>query len=401
MSLLPFEAAQALLLEAVGTLARSQTLALTQAFGRVLSRSVEALRTHPPFDASAMDGYALRHEDASVGAILEVIGQSAAGAAFDGIVRRGQAVRIFTGAPLPQGADTVLIQEDATLIDGRQVRVDAMPGPRRHIRSKGTDFKAGDTLLAAGQELTAGALALAASGGHPMVEVVDKPRVAVLATGDELVLPGADVGPSQIIASNHFGLMALIEANGGDPVDLGIAPDDLDAIAGRVRQATADGADIVVTIGGASVGDRDLVAPALQALGIRLDFWKVAMRPGKPLMAGRLDDRHIIGLPGNPASTMVAATLFLRPLIRRLAGLPDGTQMRSGRLGADVAAGGERAEFMRATCRQDATGAVITALPRQDSSLLSIYAAADVLLFRPVKAPAAQAGEACLYIPLD
>lgn len=402
MTLLPVEDALSRLLGGVEPIQATETVALRSAAGRVLAEDIAALRTQPPFDASAMDGYAVRADDAFTGATLPVIGLAAAGASFSGTVEPGCAVRIFTGAPLPAGADTVLIQENATLSAAQTLRVDVAAEAGRHIRKAGLDFVQGAVLLRAGLHLRAGHVALAASGGHPQLPVRRRPRVAILATGDELVLPGEGVGPGQIVASNGFGLAALVEAHGGDVLDLGIAPDDLTVLDARLAEAESARADIVVTIGGASVGDRDLVAPALQARGVELDFWKVAMRPGKPVMAGRKGDLRVIGLPGNPASTMVAATLFLRPLVRRLAGLGDVSGFQRGLLSAAVPEGAERADFMRARLHRTVEGLPgVEVLPRQDSSLLSIYALADALLYRPVGAPAADAGQECLFIPLD
>ncbi|UHD47861.1 molybdopterin molybdotransferase MoeA [Aureimonas altamirensis] len=399
---MPVEEALSRLLRGVDSILETETVALRAAAGRVLADDISALRTQPPFDASAMDGYAVRAADAFKGAVLRVTGISAAGAAFAGTVEPGAAVRIFTGAPLPAGADTVLIQENATLEAPDALRVDVAAETARHIRKAGLDFAQGAVLLRAGLHLRAGHVALAASAGHPHLSVRRRPRVAILATGDELVMPGESTGPDQIVASNGFGLAAMVEAHGGDVLDLGIAPDDLAVLEARLAEAEDARADVIVTIGGASVGDRDLVAPALQARGVELDFWKVAMRPGKPVMAGRKGALRVIGLPGNPASTMVAATLFLRPLVRRLAGLGAGSGFQRGVLSAAMPQGGERADFVRARLHHRAEGAPkVEALPRQDSSLLSIYALADALLYRPVAAPAAEAGQDCLFIPLD
>lgn len=399
---MPVEDALSRLLGGVAPILETETVALRAAAGRVLAGDVIALRTQPPFDASAMDGYAVRAADAVRGAILPVIGVSAAGAAFPGSVASGTAVRIFTGAPLPAGADTVLIQENATLQAPHTLHVDVAAEPARHIRKAGLDFAQGAVLLRSGLHLRAGHVALAASAGHPQLSVLRRPRVAILATGDELVMPGESTGADQIVASNGFGLAAMVEAHGGDVLDLGIAPDDQAVLEARLAEAEDARADIVVTIGGASVGDRDLVAPALRARGVELDFWKVAMRPGKPVMAGRKGALRVVGLPGNPASTMVAATLFLRPLVRCLAGLGADPGFKRGILSAAMPEGGERADFVRARLHSTAEGLPrVEALPRQDSSLLSIYALADVLLYRPVAAPAAQAGQECLFIPLD
>ena len=403
MTLLSIESALEQLLRDVLPVAEVEELPLRVAANRVLAADLVALRTQPDFDASAMDGYALRAEDLVNGEPLRLIGTSAAGRAFDGVVSPGEAVRIFTGAPLPAGADAVLIQEDAERLEGDRVRATEAIEAGRNIRRAGNDFAEGATLLRQGARLTAGMIALAASGGHPRLPVLRRPRVAILATGDELVEPGEIVGPSQIVASNTYGVAALVEANGGEVLDLGIAPDDLDVIGGRLDRAKSEGADIFVTIGGASVGDHDLAAKAFESRGVSLDFWKVAMRPGKPIMAGRLGPMRIVGLPGNPASSMVAATVFLRPLLRALAGLDARVVYRNGRLGLDMPANDHRAEFVRSALHlaEDGELSEVHPLPRQDSSLLSIYAAAEVLLFRPANAPAAPAGSSCRYLALD
>ncbi|TFF25082.1 molybdopterin molybdotransferase MoeA [Jiella endophytica] len=402
MSLIPVEDAQSRLVAAATPIRRTVSVPLREAAGRVLAEDVVATRTQPGFDASAMDGYALRAEDAAAPfRPLAVIGESAAGRAFAGRIGPGEAVRIFTGAPLPEGADAVLIQEDATRIDDGSLLPTEAVGAGQHVRPAGVDFAAGQTLLTAGTLLTPGSVALAASGGHPFLTVIDRPKVAVLATGDELVPPGAEVGPSQIVASNSYGVAALVEAAGGTVIDCGIAPDREDEIAGHLDRALAEGCDCFVTIGGASVGDHDLIGKVFEKSRVEIAFLKVAMRPGKPLMAGRIGDMRLVGLPGNPASSMVAATLFLGPLVRRLAGLPDRPLTRPAILGADVPENGMRADFMRSTARLDEGGSTVaTPLSRQDSSLLSIYAAADVLVMRPPHAPAASAGCPCLVVDL-
>ena len=402
MSLISVEDAHQRLVGAAGPIRRTITVPLREAANRVLAEDIIAKRTQPGFDASAMDGYALRAEDATTPLRpLKVIGESAAGRAFDGPIGPGESIRIFTGAPMPQGADAVLIQEDAERTkDGTLVPQEAV-SPGQHVRPAGVDFSAGTMLLKAGTHLTPGAVALAASGGHPVLKVLDRPKVAVLATGDELVPPGAVVGPSQIVASNSYGVAALVEAAGGQVIDCGIAPDREDEIAGHLQRALADGCDCFVTIGGASVGDHDLIGKVFEKSEVEIAFLKVAMRPGKPLMAGRIGDMHLVGLPGNPASSMVAATLFLGPLIRRLAGFADRPLTRPAILGADVPENGMRTDFMRSTAqmRDDGT-TVANPLSRQDSSLLSIYAAADVLVMRPPHAPSARAGDPCLVVDL-
>ena len=402
MNLISVDAAYRLLLQDAAPIGRTEELPLGLAAGRVLASDLVALRTQPSFDASAMDGYAVRSADLASGPMpLRLIGEAAAGRAFDGAVGPGETVRIFTGAPVPAGADAILVQEDATVDPSGRILPGKTVVERQHVRFAGVDFREGDALLRGGMFLSPGAVALAASGGHPTVMVRRRPRVAILATGDELVPPGVTPGPAQIVASNGFGVAAMVAAAGGEALDYGIAPDDRAAIGARLDQALVDGADIVVTIGGASVGDHDLVGSVFAARGVMLDFWKVAMRPGKPLMAGRLDDMRIVGLPGNPASSMVASLLFLAPLVSRLAGRADGARYQNGTLGADVPENGERTDFVRSvvTIAEDGT-TTVTPLPRQDSSLLSIYAHAQGLLVRPPGAAPAATGEPCRYVPL-
>ncbi|NDV88139.1 molybdopterin molybdenumtransferase MoeA [Aurantimonas aggregata] len=403
MSLISVDAAYRLILQDAAPIARTEELTLSEAAGRVLASDIVARRTQPSFDASAMDGYAVRSADLAAGPTpLRLIGEAAAGRAFGGTAGAGETVRIFTGAPVPEGADAILIQEDATVDGAGRILPGATVSERQHVRFAGIDFGEGDTLLPGGCLLSPGAIALAASGGHPTLTVRQRPRVAVLATGDELVLPGVAPGPAQIVASNGFGVAAMVSAAGGEALDYGIAPDDKTAIAARLDKALAEGADIFVTIGGASVGDHDLVGAVFAERGVALDFWKVAMRPGKPLMAGRLHDTRIVGLPGNPASSMVAAMLFLVPLVSRLAGRPVRPLYRHGVLGAAVPENGERTDFVRSVVVIDDDGiATVTPLPRQDSSLLSIYAHAQGLLMRAPQAPPAAAGEPCRYVPLD
>lgn len=403
MSLISVDAAYRLLLQDAAPIGRTEDLTLSQAAGRVLGSDIVARRTQPSFDASAMDGYAVRSVDLAAGPIpLRLIGEAAAGRAFDGSVGAGETVRIFTGAPVPAGADAILMQEDATVDQTGRILPGETVAARQHVRFAGIDFREGDTLLPGGCLLSPGAIALAASGGHPILTVCQRPRVAILATGDELVLPGVTPGPAQIVASNGFGVAAMVAAAGGEALDYGIAPDDKGVISARLDQALSAGADIFVTIGGASVGDHDLVGAVFAERGVALDFWKVAMRPGKPLMAGRLRDMRIVGLPGNPASSMVAAMLFLAPLVSRLAGRPERPLTSNGVLGAAVPENGERTDFVRSVVAIAVDGtATVTPLPRQDSSLLSIYAHAQGLLVRPPNAAPAAAGEPCRYVPLD
>ena len=375
---------------------------LTEACGRVLAADVTALRTQPPADVSAMDGYAVRAADvAKVPVDLKLVGEVAAGHPFEGTVGVGEAARIFTGGVLPPGADTIVIQENAERV-GDTVVVAASSGKGKHVRTKGLDFQRGAALLAKGRRLTDRDLALAAAMNHPTVPVHRRPKVAVLATGDELVMPGVTPGFGEIVYSNGYATMALARREGCEVADLGIVPDRLPETVAAVRRARDVGADILVTSGGASVGDYDLVQEALAAEGLALSFWKVALRPGRPMMHGRLGAMHVLGLPGNPVSSYVCAVLFLVPLLRRLAGRPDvATSIDAARLGCDLPSNDERADYLRATLALGPDGVpVATPAPVQDSSMLTKLARADCLLIREPHAPAAKAGEPCSIISL-
>ncbi len=398
MSLLSVEEASARLLEGVDTLA-SESVGLDAALGRVLAADLSATRTQPPFAASAMDGYGVRAADAAIeGAGLTVIGTSRAGERFAGSLGPGQAVRIFTGAPVPEGADAILIQENATR-QGDIVTVTTPVSEGLHVRAAGLDFKKGERLLGAGLVLGSRAIALAASMNHARIAVRARPRVAILATGDELVPPGGDPGPDQIIASNSAGIAALVREAGGEPVDLGIAPDDVAAIGDAV--AKAGSADILTLIGGASVGDHDLVQAALVQRGMTLDFWRIAMRPGKPLMVGHLQAMRVLGLPGNPVSAMVCGHIFLKPLIRALLGLTPGPSTQTAILGAGMAANNRRQDYVRAALTSDNGRTVATPFHRQDSSMMAALVRADALIVRPPFAEAAKAGTPVATIKLD
>jgi molybdopterin molybdotransferase len=376
---------------------------LAEAHGRVLADDLVALRTQPPGDVSAMDGYAARAADvATVPARLTVIGEVAAGHPFAGAVGPGEAARIFTGGVLPPGADTIVIQENTTR-DGKAVIVNASAAKGRHIRRAGLDFAAGSVLLTKGTRLSDRDLALAAAMNHPAIPVHRLPKVAVLATGDELVMPGTEPGIGEIVYSNGYATMAMARREGCEVADLGIVPDRLDETAAAVRRARELGADILVTSGGASVGDYDLVQKALAAEGLLLSFWKVALRPGRPMMHGRLGDMHVLGLPGNPVSSYVCAVLFLLPLIRQLAGRPNvEPRIESAVLGCDLPGNDERADYLRATLSQGTDRLpVATPFPQQDSSMLVPLAKADCLLIRKPHAPAASAGSRCAVIRLE
>ncbi len=380
-----------------------EKVALEKAYGRVLARDLKALRTQPPFPNSAMDGYALRAADTASPATLKVIGESAAGRAFAGALGPGEAVRIFTGAPMPDGADAVAIQEDVER-EGERVRLSAPASERDNLRPAGMDFQAGEPLLSAGRRLTPRDVALAAAANHAALGVRRRARVAILATGDELVAPGGALGPAQIIASNNFAVAGVVEACGGVAIDLGIAVDELGALNTALAQARDAEADVLVTLGGASVGDYDLVQQALVSAGMELGFWRIAMRPGKPLMHGNLGPLRILGLPGNPTSSMVCAILFLRPLLGALHGeIGAGADLsQSARLAVDLRANGVRQDYMRAFLSRDAEGVLLaTPVADQDSSLVKTMARADGLIVRPPHAPPAKAGAACRVIPFD
>jgi len=374
---------------------------LTEAHGRVLAADLKALRTQPPADVSAMDGYAVRGEDvASVPAQLKVIGEVAAGRPFAGTVAAGQAARIFTGGVLPPGADTVVIQE-VTERERDTVTVNSATRLGRNVRREGLDFKAGETLLAAGHRLASRSLALAAAMNHATVPVHRRPKVALLATGDELVAPGSSLGPGQIVYSNGFAIGALIRQEGADLADLGIVADHLGATVDAIGRARRWGADVLVTTGGASVGDYDLVQEALRSLGLKLAFWKVALRPGKPLMHGQIADMRVLGVPGNPVSAYVCALLFLVPLIRRLQGRSDLAMAReSAVLGIDLGENDERSDYLRATLATRDGQLVATPFPIQDSSMTAPLAKADCLVIREPFAPAAPAGSPCTIVKL-
>jgi molybdopterin molybdotransferase len=376
---------------------------LAQAHGRVLAEDLVALRTQPPDDVSAMDGYAVRAQDvAAAPARLALIGEVAAGRPFAGTVGSGEAARIFTGGVMPHGADTVVIQEHTRRADDIVI-VEKPTGHGRNVRPKGLDFSTGAVLLRRGRRLSDRDLALAAAMNHPAVPVHRQPKVAVLATGDELVMPGTLPGAGEIVYSNGFATIALAGREGCDIVDLGIAPDRLPETVAAIRRAGASGADILVTSGGASVGEYDLVQKALAREGLALSFWKIAMRPGRPMLHGRLGAMHVLGLPGNPVSSYVCAYLFLVPLIRRLMGRTDIERTpEPAVLGADLPENDERADYLRATLTVGPDGSqVATACPVQDSSMLAPLAEADCLLIRPPNAPAARAGSPCAILRLD
>ena len=388
--LLPVEEARARILASL-TPTAAETIALPEAAGRVLARPVLARLTQPPADVSAMDGYALRAADGVLGARLAVIGAAPAGHPFTGSVGPGQAVRIFTGGFLPEGADAILLQEDAEAADGAVlVKEGVIPG--RWVRKRGLDFAEGETLLAQGRRLTARDIGLAAASNNPWLAVHRRPRIGILATGDEIALPGDPIPPGGIVSSNAHALAALIRAGGGEPIVLPIAPDDASAIADIA--ATTQAYDMLVTTGGASVGDHDLIQQALGGEGFELGFWKIAMRPGKPLIWGRLGRVPVLGLPGNPVSALVCAIIFLLPALARLSGLPGApTPSRRVICAAPLAENDRRADFLRASLDTDAEGHItVRPFPVQDSSMLATLARADALVLRAPFAPALPAG---------
>jgi molybdopterin molybdotransferase len=379
-----------------------EMVALDAAHHRTLSRDVAARRTQPPQAMSAMDGYAVRAADAAeVNARLKVIGEVAAGRPFDRALGPGEAARIFTGGVIPDGADAVVIQED-TVADGNTITVTEAAITGRHIRPAGVDFRQGDVLLKAGNRLTDRDLSLAASMNYPELPVRRRPRVALLATGDELVMPGNEPGPGQIVYSNGYALRALMRSEGAETLDLGVAGDTMSATTAGIRAARGAGADILVTTGGASVGDHDLVKKALDAEDVAMAFWKIAMRPGKPMMHGRLGPMRVIGVPGNPVSSYVCTFLFVVPLIRALSGnniVRHSTE--SAVLGRDLGANDVREDYLRAVIEARADGTLVAnPVDKQDSSLLANLSRSQGLVIRAPFAPAAKAGSACEILRL-
>lgn len=386
------EEARQLLFGLVNTMPEEQ-IALADAAGRVLMRDAKAERDQPPFAASSMDGYALKSAEVERHAMFKVIGEAAAGQRFTGTVGPGQAVRIFTGAPVPEGADFVVIQEDTDL-RGDLLTITEDPGQKTNIRPAGVDFTIGDT-VSAPRVLSPEDLALLAAMNVPTVSVATKPQIALIATGNELVMPGETPGPDQIIASNSFGIKALLEKAGAHVRMLPVAQDTLSSL--EYAFGLAEGADLVVTIGGASVGDYDLVAEASHRLGLEQSFYKVLMRPGKPLMAGRLGVAAMIGLPGNPVSAMVCGYLFLVPLVKKMLGIQTVDPiLHQAVLSEALPPNGPREHYMRARLESDG----IRAFEDQDSSLLSVLARSNALLMRPPHDPARAAGETVSYLPI-
>ena len=387
-----------------------EDVAIGDAYTRTLAEALIARRNQPPFDASAMDGYAVRSADLhAVPTSLPVIGESAAGRRFAGSLPSGAAIRIFTGAPMPEGADVVILQED-TRREGDMVTVLSAGPAGRHIRKKGIDFREAMPLIAAGTRLSAADVALAAAMNFDYVPVRRKPRIGLLATGDELVLPGMQPREDQIFSSNHLAVAGLANQAGAEIFDLGIAPDRLDALEASLAQGLMLDLDVLVTLGGASVGEHDLVRTALEAHGAQLDFWRIAMRPGKPMMFAQFPVRglepglRVLGLPGNPVASYVCGIMFLVPLIRAMVGDPLAKADRSepAVLGSAVGANDLRQDFLRATLASPENGLPIaTPFALQDSSILSVLARAEALLIREPHAPAGSKGDACRIIRLS
>jgi molybdopterin molybdotransferase len=401
--MLPVADALSRILAAVEQPTLGEIVPIGEAVNRVLAEPLLATRTQPPFPASAMDGYAVRADDLTPGKALTLVGESAAGRGYHKSLLQGQTIRIFTGAPVPEGADTILIQENAEMFNGLVIPAQTeIKG--RFVRPAGNDFTKGQSFFSAGYRLRPKDMALAASLGPATAKVRMKVRVAVLATGDELVSPGDLTGPDQIIAANHLSVMAICEKAGAEACFLGIAADTLPALANAIKAAQDWQADILVTMGGASVGDHDLVQHALTIAGMDLTFWRIAMRPGKPLMFGSLGAMRVLGLPGNPASSVVCAHIFLKPLIGAFLCRPivqdDDTQI--GRLGVALPANDQRQDYLRATLMTGEDGLpLLIPLTKQDSSLTHVLAAADALVIREPHALAAPIGELCRFMLLD
>lgn len=400
--LLPVAEALQRLLDAAQPVSTVERIGLAAAADRVLASDLKAQITQPPFNASAMDGYALRAADApAIGSELTVIGTASAGHAFEGKVGTREAVRIFTGAPVPEGADSVLIQEDAEVLDDNRIRTAFNVTQGRHIRPRGQDFMRDETVLDAGTRLSFADLTVAAAMNHAELAVYRKPLVAILATGDELVPPGGEPQVAQIIASNTFGVAALARQAGADILDLGIVQDDDRLIRAAIGKAIAAKADVLVTLGGASVGDHDLVQAALKAEGMALDFWRIAMRPGKPLMVGNIGPMQVLGLPGNPVASLVCSLLFLEPLIHTLGHQAPRSREITVRTATALKANDVRQDYLRARFVGEEDGKPIAeAFTKQDSSMMKIMAKSDCLIIRPPRAPELPAGAECKAIRL-
>lgn len=398
MSLLPVDDALAAILARVPAVT-PETVPLHDAVGRVLAAPLVAQHDQPPFNASAMDGYAMRAADVAEGKWLDVIGMSQAGAGFDGTVGPDQAIRIFTGAPVPAGADTVIMQEEAVREGGR-VRFTAPARLGHSVRPKGNDFATGQTLLAPGTRLTPMQIAVAAAANAGSLTVARRPKIALLATGDELVPPGTPLGPDQIVASNSFGLSAMLAPHAETIADHGIATDDAPLLRARLEEVFAGDPDILITTGGASVGEHDLVQDALKDLGVTLDFWRINMRPGKPLMFGTRDKTLVFGLPGNPVSAMVTAIAFIKPAIRAWLGYP-APKLWTLPLLAPTPPNTARRHFMRGSLVHTANGPAILPISQTDSGHTSSLAQADMLIVQPEHDPGQPVGALVEALPID
>jgi molybdopterin molybdotransferase len=398
MSLLPVDQALSAILGRVPAVAPEDVL-LDSALGRVLAAPLIARHDQPPFDASAMDGYAMRASDVSEGTALRVIGMSQAGAGFSGIIGTGEAVRIFTGAPLPAGADTVIMQEQAER-DGDLVRFTAPARLGHSVRPRGNDFATGDVLIRAGSRLTPMQIAVAAAANYSSLNVARRPRIGLVATGDELVLPGTALGPDQIVASNSFGLAAMLAPYAGSVTDHGIIADDRNILRQRLAAAFEDGADMLITTGGASVGEHDLVQDVLKELGVTLDFWRINMRPGKPLMFGTCGNTLVFGLPGNPVSAMVTAIAFIKPALRAWLGYPEPAHWRLP-LAEPTPPNSARRHFMRARLLHTPNGPELLPISQTDSGHTSSLAYADMLIVQPENDPGQNAGTLVEALPID
>ncbi|MBL4722055.1 MAG: molybdopterin molybdotransferase MoeA [Alphaproteobacteria bacterium] len=378
----------------------AEQIGMANGLGRVLAEDIASRRTQPPTDVSAMDGYAVRAADvANVPATLEVVGHAPAGGEHEGALRSGEAVRIFTGGPVPNGADAIVIQED-TDTDGDTVTVRESSPVGHYVRPAGLDFSEGDVILHSGDVMTARNVGMVAAMNVPWISVRRKPRIAILATGDEIVMPGDPLGPNQIVSSNSLALAAMIEAVGCEPILLGIAPDDRGALSAMA--ATARGADMLVTTGGASVGDHDLIQSVLGDHGLEVDFWKIAMRPGKPLIFGDIKGTPLLGLPGNPVSTLVCGIIFLIPALQKMLGQNLQTETTEfAVLGVDLGSNDQREDYLRARLSIDDSGdRIATPFSKQDSSMLSRLVRADCLIIRPPHADAINAGERVKILPM-
>ncbi|ODT72979.1 MAG: hypothetical protein ABS75_01850 [Pelagibacterium sp. SCN 63-23] len=398
MSLLPVDQALSAILGRVPAVA-PEDVPLDSALGRVLAAPLIARHDQPPFDASAMDGYAMRASDVGEGTALRVIGMSQAGAGFSGIIGTGEAVRIFTGAPLPAGADTVIMQEQAER-DGDLVRFTAPARLGHSVRPRGNDFATGDVLIRAGSRLTPMQIAVAAAANYSSLNVARRPRIGLVATGDELVLPGTALGPDQIVASNSFGLAAMLAPYAGSVTDHGIIADDRNILRQRLAAAFEDGPDMLITTGGASVGEHDLVQDVLKELGVTLDFWRINMRPGKPLMFGTCGKTLVFGLPGNPVSAMVTAIAFIKPALRAWLGYPEPAHWRLP-LAEPTPPNSARRHFMRARLLHTSSGPELLPISQTDSGHTSSLAYADMLIVQPENDPGQNAGTLVEALPID